>query len=143
MVKQIDDKYKSPYEDYEWEGGLVDWESGFDFLGFFGGGVGRKKMRAGFSGKPPSVVVCYGIIGLFFCCFFCGFFCGRFLCGSLFGWCFFGWLFFRCWFIYWEIAGGVLHNVVAEHFHLAVELADFVRLVADGEQQCVQFLIVD
>ena len=29
MVKQIDDKYKSPYEDYEWEEGYDVWESGF------------------------------------------------------------------------------------------------------------------
>lgn len=29
MAKQIDDKYKSPYEDYEWEEGYDVWESGF------------------------------------------------------------------------------------------------------------------
>ena len=29
MTTQIDDKYKSPYEDYEWEGGYDVWESGF------------------------------------------------------------------------------------------------------------------
>ena len=29
MEKQIDDKYKSPYEDYEWEEGYDVWESGF------------------------------------------------------------------------------------------------------------------
>lgn len=26
---KIDDKYKSPYEDYEWEEGYDVWESGF------------------------------------------------------------------------------------------------------------------
>ena len=30
MAKQIDDKYKSPYEDYEWEEGYDVWESGFE-----------------------------------------------------------------------------------------------------------------
>ena len=29
MTTQIDDKYKSPYEDYEWEEGYDVWESGF------------------------------------------------------------------------------------------------------------------
>lgn len=29
MATQIDDKYKSPYEDYEWEEGYDVWESGF------------------------------------------------------------------------------------------------------------------
>ena len=27
---KIDDKYKSPYEDYEWEEGYDVWESGFE-----------------------------------------------------------------------------------------------------------------
>ena len=30
MAKQIDDKYKSPYEDYGWEEGYDVWESGFE-----------------------------------------------------------------------------------------------------------------
>ena len=30
MATQIDDKYKSPYEDYEWEEGYDVWESGFE-----------------------------------------------------------------------------------------------------------------
>ena len=51
---------------------------------------GVEKNEGGFLGKPPSVVVCYGIIGLFFCCFFCGFLCCRlFGCWCLFGRCFF------------------------------------------------------
>ena len=30
MAKQIDNKYKSPYEDYKWEEGYDVWESGFE-----------------------------------------------------------------------------------------------------------------
>ena len=30
MAKQIDDKYKSPYEDHEWQEGYNVWESGFE-----------------------------------------------------------------------------------------------------------------
>lgn len=30
MAAQIDDKYKSPYEDYEWQEGYNVWESGFE-----------------------------------------------------------------------------------------------------------------
>lgn len=30
MATQIDDKYKSPYEDHEWQEGYNVWESGFE-----------------------------------------------------------------------------------------------------------------
>lgn len=30
MATQIDDKYKSPYEDHEWQEGYGVWESGFE-----------------------------------------------------------------------------------------------------------------